>query len=164
MLEGQLVAGKIAMAHLSSPNLYYVLSGLDFTLDINNPEAPKIFCIGNNPMKLQTYGEVISLYVNRLLKVINQKEKEPCGVICDEFPSLVADVIPTITQGRSQKIFVCLGIQDLSQLPKEYGQRCGGCDHQYDRQYYFRAGTGRFSKVDVGPDRAHYAGSSEPFD
>lgn len=37
-LEGQIASAKIALARLSSPQLYYVLSGNDFTLDINNPD------------------------------------------------------------------------------------------------------------------------------
>src|SRR2546428_6928105 len=43
-LEGQIAAAKVAMARLSSPQLYYVLSGNDFTLDLNNPKEPKIIC------------------------------------------------------------------------------------------------------------------------
>lgn len=40
-LEGQLDAVKISMARLSAPNMYYVLSGNDFSMDINNPNVPK---------------------------------------------------------------------------------------------------------------------------
>lgn len=72
-LEGQIASAKIAMARLSSPQLYYVLSGNDFTLDINNPKDPKIVCIGNNPQKIQIYGAVLSLYINRLIKQIKKK-------------------------------------------------------------------------------------------
>jgi type IV secretory pathway TraG/TraD family ATPase VirD4 len=72
-LEGQIASAKIALSRLSSPQLYYVLSGNDFNLDINDPDRPKLICMGNNPQKIQTYGAVLSLYVNRLLKIINQK-------------------------------------------------------------------------------------------
>ena len=74
-LEGQIASAKIAMARLSSPQLYYVLSGNDFKLDINNPEEPKVICMGNNPQKIQTYGAVLSLYVTRLIKLVNKKRK-----------------------------------------------------------------------------------------
>jgi len=74
-LEGQIASAKIAMARLSSPQLYYVLSGNDFNLDINNLEAPKIVCMGNNPQKIQIYGAVLSLFVSRLVKQVNQKGK-----------------------------------------------------------------------------------------
>lgn len=121
-LEGQIASAKIALARLASPQLYYVLSGNDFTLDINNPAHPKLVCMGNNPQKTQTYGAVLSLYVNRMLKIVNQKDKEKLMLIFEEFPTLVADVIPTITTGRSNKISTCLVIQDFSQLRKDYGK------------------------------------------
>ena len=121
-VEGQIASAKIALARLVSPQLYYVLSGSDFTLDINNPEEPKLICLGNNPQKAQTYGAVISTYVNRMLKIINQKNKLKSMLIFDEFPTLTTDIIPTITTGRSNKIAVCLGVQDASQLRKDYGR------------------------------------------
>jgi hypothetical protein len=73
-LEGQIASAKVAMARLSSPQLYYVLSGNDFTLDINNPDEPKIVCMGNNLQKIQIYAAVLSLYVTRLVKLVNKKE------------------------------------------------------------------------------------------
>jgi type IV secretory pathway TraG/TraD family ATPase VirD4 len=121
-LEGQIASAKITMARISSPALYYVLSGNDFTLDINNPEAPKIVCMGNNPQKIQIYGAVLSLFTNRLLKIINQKHKLKCSLVFDEFPTLTTDIIPTISTGRSNLIATCLGIQDASQLRKDYGR------------------------------------------
>jgi hypothetical protein len=121
-LEGQIASAKISMARLVSPSLYYVLSGNDFTLDINNPEDPKIVCMGNNPQKLMVYGAVLSLYVNRMLKIINQKGKLKSSLIFDEYPTLVADLIPTISTGRSNFISCSLGIQDASQLRKDYGR------------------------------------------
>lgn len=71
-LEGQIASAKITMARLASPMLYYVLTGNDFTLDINNPEEPKIVCMGNNPQKLQVYGAVLSLYISRMIKLVNR--------------------------------------------------------------------------------------------
>jgi hypothetical protein len=121
-LEGQIASAKITMARISSPQLYYVLSGNDFTLDINDPEAPKIVCMGNNPQKIQIYGAVLSLFTNRLLKIINQKGKLKCSLVFDEFPTLTTDIIPTISTGRSNLISTCLGIQDASQLRKDYGR------------------------------------------
>jgi hypothetical protein len=121
-LEGQIASAKITMARIASPQLYYVLSGNEFTLDINNPKEPKIVCMGNNPQKIQIYGAVLSLFTNRLLKIINQKDKLKCSLVFDEFPTLTTDIIPTISTGRSNLISTCLGIQDASQLRKDYGR------------------------------------------
>ncbi|GAA4203277.1 conjugal transfer protein MobC [Pedobacter jeongneungensis] len=120
-LEGQIASAKIGMARLASPQLYYVLSGNDFTLDINDPQNPKLVCMGNNPQKIETYGAVLSLYVNRMLKLINKKGKQKCSLIFDEYPTLVANLITTISTGRSNLISCTLGIQSIEQVKKEYG-------------------------------------------
>lgn len=122
-LEGQIASAKVAMARLSSPQLYYVLSGNDFTLDINNPQEPKIICMGNNPQKIQIYGAVLSLYVNRLLKLVNQKGKQKSSLVFDEFPTIYLNNIDNvIATARSNKVATCLGVQDFSQLRKDYGR------------------------------------------
>ncbi|PBJ05625.1 conjugal transfer protein MobC [Flavobacterium sp. ACN6] len=122
-LEGQIASAKIAMARLSSPQLYYVLSGNDFTLDINNPLEPKIVCMGNNPQKIQIYGAVLSLYVNRLVKLVNKKGKLKSSLIFDEFPTIYLNNMDSlIATARSNKVSTCLGVQDFSQLRKDYGR------------------------------------------
>ncbi|MDX9883104.1 MAG: conjugal transfer protein MobC [Prolixibacteraceae bacterium] len=122
-LEGQIAAAKVAMARLSSPQLYYVLSGNDFNLDINNPDDPKIVCMGNNPQKIQIYGAVLSLYVTRLVKQVNKKGKQKSSLIFDEFPTIYLNNMDSlIATARSNKVSTCLGIQDFSQLRKDYGR------------------------------------------
>jgi hypothetical protein len=122
-LEGQIASAKVAMARLASPQLYYVLSGQDFTLDINNPEKPKLVCMGNNPQKIQIYGAVLSLYVTRLVKLVNQKGKQKCSLIFDEFPTLyLSHMDNMLATARSNKVATTLGVQDLSQLRKDYGR------------------------------------------
>jgi hypothetical protein len=121
-LEGQIASAKIGMARLSSPQLYWVLSGNDFTLDINNPGAPKILCLANNPQKQQIFGAVLSLYVNRIIKLVNQKNKLKCSLVFDEFPTIFINGIDSlIATARSNKVATCLGLQDFSQLKKDYG-------------------------------------------
>lgn len=122
-LEGQIASAKVAMARLSSPQLYYVLSGNDFNLDINNPDDPKIVCMGNNPQKIQIYGAVLSLYVTRLVKQVNKKGKLKSSLVFDEFPTIYLNNMDSlIATARSNKVATCLGIQDFSQLRKDYGR------------------------------------------
>lgn len=122
-LEGQVASAKISMAKLSSAQLYYVLSGNDFTLDINNPDEPKLVCMGNNPGKIQIYGAVLSLYVNRLVKLVNKKGKLKSSLVFDEFPTVYLNGIDSlIATARGNKVATTLGIQDLSQLRKDYGR------------------------------------------
>ncbi|MBN9349336.1 MAG: YWFCY domain-containing protein [Chitinophagaceae bacterium] len=122
-LEGQIASAKVAMARLSSPQLYYVLSGNDFNLDINNPDDPKIVCMGNNPQKIQIYGAVLSLYVTRLVKQVNKKGKLKSSLVFDEFPTIYLNNMDSlIATARSNKVATCLGVQDFSQLRKDYGR------------------------------------------
>ena len=122
-LEGQIASAKVAMARLSSPQLYYVLSGNDFNLDINNPDEPKIVCMGNNPQKIQIYGAVLSLYVTRLVKLVNTKGKQKSSLVFDEFPTIYLNNIDSlIATARSNKVATTLGVQDFSQLRKDYGK------------------------------------------
>lgn len=122
-LEGQIASAKVAMARLSSPQLYYVLSGNDFNLDVNNPDDPKIVCMGNNPQKIQIYGAVLSLYVTRLVKLVNKKGKLKSSLVFDEFPTIYLNNMDSlIATARSNRVSTCLGIQDFSQLRKDYGR------------------------------------------
>lgn len=122
-LEGQVASAKIALARLSSPKLYYVLSGNDFTLDINNPDDPKIVCMGNSPEKVQIYGAVLSLYINRLTKTVNRKGKLKSSLVFDEFPTLYLHQFDQLlATARSNGVATCLGLQDFSQLRKDYGR------------------------------------------
>lgn len=123
-LEGQVASAKIGMARLASPQLYWVLSGNDFTLDINNPHQPKLLCLGNNPEKKNIYGAVLSLYISRLLRIINKKGKLKCSLVFDEFPTIVVNnVDDLIATARSNKVATTLAMQDFSQLRKDYGKQ-----------------------------------------
>lgn len=122
-LEGQIASAKITMARLSSPQLYYVLSASEFTLDVNNPSEPKIVCMGNNPQKQQVYGAVLSLYISRITKLVNKKGMLKSSLIFDEFPTIYFNGIDSlIATARSNKVATTLGVQDYSQLKKDYGR------------------------------------------
>jgi hypothetical protein len=122
-LQGQIDAARISIARLSSPALYYVLSGSDFTLDINNPDAPKIVCLANNPQKQQVYGAVLSLYISRMTKIVNQRNKLKSSLIFDEFPTIYFNGIDNlIATARSNKVATTIAVQDYSQLKSEYSR------------------------------------------
>ncbi|MCO5238915.1 MAG: YWFCY domain-containing protein [Chitinophagaceae bacterium] len=121
-LEGQIASAKVAMARLSSPQLYYILSGNDFNLDVNNPDDPKIVCMGNNPQKIQIYGAVLSLYVNRLVKLVNKKGKIKCSLIFDEYPTIYTPLDTVVATGRSNLISTTIGVQSIEQVRRDYSR------------------------------------------
>ena len=122
-LEGQIASAKISLSKLSSEKLYYILSGNDFSLDINNPQQPKIVCMGNNPQKTQTYGAVLSLYITAITRVMNKKNCNKSSLIFDEFPTIYFNGMDNlIATARSNKVATTLAVQDASQLKLHYGK------------------------------------------
>ena len=123
-LQGQIASAKIPLSRLISPQLYWVMTGNDFTLDINNPEAPKIVCVGNNPDRQNIYSAALGLYNSRIVRLINKKGKLKCSVIIDELPTIYFRGLDNlIATARSNKVSVCLGFQDFSQLERDYGDK-----------------------------------------
>lgn len=123
-LEGQVASAKIGLGRLSSELIYWVMTGNDFDLNINNPQDPKILCVGNNPKRQDTYGAALALYSATLLRLINQKGRLPCAVVVDELPTIFKRKLDNlIATARSNLIAVWLGIQDLSQLIRDYGDK-----------------------------------------
>ncbi|WGQ09706.1 conjugal transfer protein MobC [Pedobacter gandavensis] len=121
-LEGQIASAKIGLARLASPQLYYVLSGNDFTLDVNNPMEPKVVCMGNNPQKQQTYGAVLSLYISKMIKLVNRKGQLKSSLVFDEFPSIFLNGTDSLLATcRSNFVSVSLAVQSLEQVRKDYG-------------------------------------------
>jgi len=122
-LQGQVDSARISLARLSSPALYYVLTGNDFTLDLNNPLSPKVLALGNNPQKTGIYGAILSVYINTITRLANRKGMLPLALNMDEFSSIMANTIDkTIATGRSNRIAVTIAVQDYSQLKLTYGR------------------------------------------
>ena len=123
-LQGQIASATIPLTKFSSPDLYWVLTGDDFTLDINEPDSPKIVCVGNDPKRQAIYGTTLALIVARLCKSVNEKGKIQSGVLLDELPTIfVKGLDNLIATARSNKVAVVLGAQDKSQLIRDYGQK-----------------------------------------
>ena len=123
-LAGQIASAKIPLSRMISPQLYWVMSVSEFTLDINNPEEPKILCVGNNPDRQNIYGAALGLYNSRIVKLINKKGQLKSSVIIDEFPTIYFKGLDNlIATARSNKVAVCLGFQDFSQLVRDYGDK-----------------------------------------
>lgn len=123
-LQGQIASAKIPLSRMISPQLYWVMSGDEFTLDINNPDDPKILAVGNNPDRQNIYGAALGLYNSRIVKLINKKGQLKSSVIIDELPTIYFKGLDNlIATARSNKVAVLLGFQDFSQLKRDYGDK-----------------------------------------
>ena len=144
--EGQ-TAGVVstlqtALRRINTKEIVWVLSGDDFNLDLNDPDAPKFVTLGNAPTLSSTFAPVIALLATVALKQMNQQGKRPSAVILDEAPTLY---IPNFDQlpatGRSNEIATVFGAQDISQVEDMYGRsKKDALLSNLNNQFYGRVG------------------------
>jgi hypothetical protein len=122
-LDGQVSGMRIALSRLSSPDLYYILTGNDLDLHINKPQAPKILCLGGNSNRMEAITPLLSLFIDRINRLCNQPGQYPCAMVCDEFATVRAtNMLTTLATGRSNDIVPILSVQDIAQLRTLYTQ------------------------------------------
>lgn len=123
-LQGQIASARVPLMRFASKTLYWTLSGDDFSLDINNPQSPKIVCVGNNPKRQSVYGTTLAMLTSQLFKIINNPGRTHCAVLIDELPTIYLKGLDTlINTARSNKVAVVIGAQDKSQLIKDYDKK-----------------------------------------
>lgn len=123
VLDSQMASVKIPLGRLSSEDIYYVLTGNDVTLDLNNPSLPKVFCLGGDPARHEALAPMLSLYIDRINSLVNRPGRLPCALVVDEFATVrAASVLKTVSVGRSHNIFSLLVVQDVSQLRTNYSR------------------------------------------
>ncbi len=122
-LAGQTASAQISLSMLANKEIFYIMTGNDFQLDLNNPKKPKILCIQNNPDRSEIYSAPIGLYINKILQVVNKPGGRPLGLILDELPTIfIMGLRKIIDTGRSHYVATILGIQSISQLIADYGK------------------------------------------
>lgn len=123
-LQGQIASARVPLNRFASEILYWTLSGDDFSLQINDPDEPKIVCVGNNPTRQQVYGTTLAMLMSQLFKIVNRPGKMRCGVLIDELPTIYLKGLDhLINTARSNHVAVVIGAQDKSQLVKDYDKK-----------------------------------------
>ena len=123
-LQGMIASTRIPLGKFTSRNLYWVMTGDDFNLAINDPEHPKVLCIGNNPDREMIYGTCIALYTSRMFKQINHPGRLKSAVLLDEMPTIfLPGVDKVLNTCRSNGVVFMIGGQDISQFVRDYGKK-----------------------------------------
>ncbi len=122
-LSGQTASARIPLSRLATKELYWILSGDDVALDINNPAHPALLFLANNPQTQKSYGAIFGLLASTITRIINKKHQVPLSLIIDELPTIYINGLDNlIATARSNKISTLLSFQDLSQLERDYGK------------------------------------------
>ena len=67
-IAGVIASLQIMVTRINSPEVIWVLTGNDFTMNINDPNNPKLLCLGSDPGLVDTFSPVMSLLITVSLK------------------------------------------------------------------------------------------------
>jgi hypothetical protein len=120
------VTGSITkeLQKINTPEIAWVLTGDDFTLDINNPIDSKFVIFGSMPELKKALNPVIAFSETIALKLMNAQGKNPSIALIDEAPTKFLpdlEVIPAT--GRSNKLALVYLAQDFSQIDDMVGEQ-----------------------------------------
>ena len=122
-IAGVIASLQIMVTRINSPEIVWVLTGDDFDMNINDPQHPKLLCLGSDPSLVDTFGPVVSLIVTVALKQMNRQGKRKSFVLLDEAPTLYIpkfEVIPATA--RSNKVASVYMAQDIAQMNDMFGR------------------------------------------
>lgn len=122
-LEGQMASLKVQLSRLATKESFWVFSGNDFNLKVSDKKGPSYLIIANNPKTQSMNSALNALIINRLTRLVNTKGNYPTSIIVDECPTLYFYQLATLlSTARSNKVSICLGLQELPQLEEQYGK------------------------------------------
>lgn len=111
-----------AMSKFALPELFYTLSGSDFSLDLNNPSSPTMMCINNYKPLEESLSPIIALIICVALKNMNNPGKLPSCVLIDEGSSMkLPNFDNTPATGRENGLISMFVVQDKRQVEARYG-------------------------------------------
>ena len=119
------VVGSLTMQlqKINTPEICWVLTGNDFTLDLNNPSDPKFIVLGSLPEFKSTLNPVIAFISAIALKLMNAQDKLQSIALIDEGPTLFIPNLDSLpATGRSNKLSVVYVAQSFSQMDVMYGK------------------------------------------
>lgn len=114
---------KTALRKINTKEIAWILSGNDFSLNINDPLDPKFVTLGNYDGLRGVFGPVLALIATVALKQMNHPGKQKSVVILDEGPTIYIPGLEHVpATARSNKVATVYAAQDLSQIENAYGR------------------------------------------
>ncbi|MEO1219640.1 MAG: TraM recognition domain-containing protein, partial [Bacteroidota bacterium] len=108
---------------LLQPNIFWVLTGNDLPLRINDKNRPMLLCIGNYPPAKAAYSPLIALIITLCFKAMYGHGKVKSFVAIDELPTLfLPDLSELPATARKYGIATIACLQSNAQLAHTYEQ------------------------------------------
>lgn len=120
-LAGVLSTLQSTLVTINNPKIFWVLTGNDFTMDLNDPEHPKMLCIGTSEDTAESLSPVVSCMVTVAIKQLNKKDRQHSIVLLDEAPQLFIPKLSNLpATGRSNKVVTMFMAQNIPQIVQLY--------------------------------------------
>jgi len=116
------------LAGINSPQIVWVLTpdeanGEGFSLNLNDPDEPKLLCVGNNPTLSDTFAPVVSCLISVCIKLMNQQHKHQSYVFLDEAPTIYIPGLERLpATARSNRVATVCMAQDFAQMIDMFGK------------------------------------------
>jgi len=108
---------------LNNPNIFWVLTGNEVPMALNDPNFPSLLCIGNSFSLSDSLNPVISLIASVVMKNCNVRGRRKSIFLLDEAPTLYIPNLKDLPNtGRSNLISTIYCCQDFSQMDFQYGK------------------------------------------
>jgi type IV secretory pathway TraG/TraD family ATPase VirD4 len=123
-LAGVLSTLQSTLVTINNPKIFWVLTGSDFTMDLNDPEHPKMLCIGTSEDTAESLSPVVSCMVTVAIKQLNKKNRQHSIVLLDEAPQLFIPKLSNLpATGRSNKVVTMFMAQNIPQIIQLYSKQ-----------------------------------------
>jgi len=120
-LMGVVASFKTMLQPLLSKELFWILSGNDVSLTVNDPKSPTLLCIGNHPPSSSAFSPIIALLLSVSCQLMYSHGRQKSFIAIDELPTLY---LPRFAQlpatGRKYGIATIGCLQSIAQLEKCY--------------------------------------------
>ena len=121
-LSGITATLKVSLQNLLHPAIFWVLSGDDLPLRVNDRYAPMLLCIGNYPPAKAAFSPLIALLITLCFKAMYGHGKVKSFVAIDELPTLfLPDLSELPATARKYGISTIACLQSNAQLAHTYG-------------------------------------------
>lgn len=107
----------------SDKNIDWVLSGVDFDLNLIDPQEPKFFAISNNFSKNSVYSPIIGMLISISSRQFTMQNKVPFVYFLDEMTTVKVknfETLPSVL--REYKAAFALLTQSGAKLENLYGK------------------------------------------
>jgi hypothetical protein len=118
---GVIATFKVLLERLLDKHIFWVLSGDEVPLSVNDPADPLVVCLGNTPTEKGLLSPILSMIIAVLVGNMYGHGSNKSFLMLDELPTLILPHLSEIpATARKYNIATVVALQNMAQLEKVY--------------------------------------------